>query len=156
MHDPGEMLKKIENLEKNLHGSNRPEVLFARAQLLQAETLGKLLYIFIDISKKLDRAIDLLSYPTAVNMEKPQDSIKMPQVEDLVVPGKTSGVSSHVGEGTEGQLPGSIVDAEFDPDDDRVDAEFVKTEDGGQDGPSSDTNENDKPSPDDDGLKEFS
>ena len=99
MHDPGEMIKKISELEKNLQGSNRPEVLYARAQLLMAETMGKLLYVFIDISKKLDRAIDLMAYPPPQIMQKPEGAVEL-------------------------KLPGTIV-----PDDDRVDAEFVNIED---------------------------
>lgn len=59
-HDPGEMLKKIDELEKGLPHGNRPEVLYARSHLLMAETVAKLLYVFIDISQKIDRLIDTI------------------------------------------------------------------------------------------------
>lgn len=61
MHDPAEMIRKIAELEKGLPKGNRPETLYARAALLQAETQAKLLFVLIDLSKNFDRFTDTLA-----------------------------------------------------------------------------------------------
>ncbi len=78
MHDPAEMIRKIAELEKGLPAGNRPETLYARAALLQAETQAKLLFVLIDLSKNFDRFTDTLA------MALTQPEIKITQRLDLV------------------------------------------------------------------------
>lgn len=84
-NDPKEMLNKIRLLEKDLPNVNRPETLYARAHLMQAEASVMGLVVLIDIAQKLERLnesiVDLNRYYKKIftpTLHVPAEEIERP------------------------------------------------------------------------------